>query len=544
MIGLMRLTLALSALLIIYIDPSEPDRLVAVTYVALIIYTIYSATIYLSSFYRRALLPNSIAPWIDVGCFLVFVALSSGTNSIFFFFFFFAVMVASFRMGFMPGIRMAVASSVLFTIVGYATASRGAEFELNRFLLRPVYLLVLGYMMAYWGGREIKLKQRLGLLREIIKLSNPRFGVSYTIASMLQKLQSFYDAETCLLILSDPVYKDTRLFRFKRGQATEAVRAELIPEKLEQLLLSLPDDIAIIHKGKPRWRLFRNTEDYAFDLTKKKECTEEWKAVGESLASKLELGPFVSVSLFYRGKAVGRLYLTGRQRIFSDSDIGFLMQVVEQIMPVIHNIRLLGRLASNAADQERQRLARDLHDSVIQPYLGLQYKLAAICNKSAEGEDTNEDIERLFRVTVNEVNNLRGFVRDLKEGDEPGANFMSAVRRFAAQFAESYDLDVQVESEGQVEIDDQLAAALIRIVHEGLSNIRKHTDASFSKITVERADSTLQMRIENNNSQENGDALSAFVPRSITERTEDLGGRVNVEQSFDGCTVVKVEIPL
>jgi len=69
-------------------------------------------------------------------------------------------------------------------------------------------------------------------------------------------------------------------------------------------------------------------------------------------------------------------------------------------------------------------------------------------------------------------------------------------------------------------------------------------DASFSKITVERADSTLQLWIANNNPHQNGGGRAAFVPRLITERTEELGGRVRVEQSLDGCTVVKVVIPL
>ncbi|HJU56207.1 MAG TPA: histidine kinase [Pyrinomonadaceae bacterium] len=540
----MRLTLAFSALTIIFIDPSEPNRLVALTYAALVVYVIYSAVIFLSSVYRRALLPNSVTPWVDVGCYLVFVALSSGTSSIFFYFFFFPILVASFREGFASGFRVAIASSVLFTVIGYATAPGGGEFELNRFLLRPVYLLVLGYMMAYWGGREIKHKQRLGFLREITGLSNPRFGVSYTIGSMLQKLQTFYDADSCLLVLVDPVYNNTRLFRLGRDQAAESVRSERIPENLERLLLSLPDGLAVIHRGRPRLRLFSDSDEYVFDLTTKQECTAEWRAVIDSLATKLELGPFVSVPLSYRGKTIGRLYLMARQGIFGDSDVSFLIQVVEQMMPVIHNIRLLARLALNAADQERQRLARDLHDSVIQPYIGLQYKLAAIRNKSAEGIDTSEDLERLLDTTVNEVHGLRGFVRGLREGDEPGATFMSAVQRFAAQFAESYDLDVEVESRGQVELNDRLAAELIRIVHEGLSNIRKHTEASFSKITVERSETTLRLSIENNNSQANGGACPAFVPRSITERTEELGGRVNVEQSLDGRTVVKVEIPL
>jgi hypothetical protein len=128
-------------------------------------------------------LPLSISHWIDVGCFLVLVALSSGTNSIFFFFFFFAILVASFRWGFKAGLRVTVISALSFMLIGYATAPAESTFELNRFLLRPIYLLVLGYMIAYWGGNEIKLKRRLNLLKEINLLANPRFGVSETIGA-------------------------------------------------------------------------------------------------------------------------------------------------------------------------------------------------------------------------------------------------------------------------------------------------------------------------------------------------------------------------
>ena len=546
MISLMRLILALSALLIIYIDPSEPDRFVAITYGALIAYSLYSALLYYLSVRRARPLPNRIAHWADVGCFLVLVALSSGTSSIFFFFFFFAILVASFRWGFGPGISVTFCSALLFTVVGYATAPAGPDFELNRFLLRPVYLLVLGYMIAYWGGCEIRLKRRLSLLKEITNLSNPRFDVGQTVGSMLRKLQALYDADACSLVMVDLHPGESRLFLLEREQAAESVRAEPMPPRLAQLLLSLPEEIAVIHRGKSRLRSLGDSGDYAFDLERGRECTAEWRGAGASLAAKLDVQCFVSVPLHYRGKAIGRLYLTARRGSFDDSDVDFLMQVVEQIMPVIHNIRLLDRLASNAAEQERQRLARDIHDSVIQPYIGLQYKVAAIRNKLAAGDrDLDEDVERLFQLTVNEVHGLRGFVRGLKDGEERGGDFLDAVRRFAAQFAEDYGLDVRVESEGEINPDGRLAAELIRVVHEGLSNVRRHAAASSSKITIARADGMLRLYIENDDVPAEGEAsFEPFVPGSIAERAAELGGSVRVERSRDGRTVVKVEVPL
>jgi signal transduction histidine kinase len=546
MIGLMRLILALSALLIIYIDPSEPDRFVALTYGALVAYSLYSAVLYFLSVRHTRLLPNRVAHWLDIACFLILVALSSGTSSIFFFFFFFAILVGSFRWGFRAGFSVTLSSALLFTVVGYATAPRGPEFELNRFLLRPVYLLVLGYMMAYWGGCELKLKRRLSLLKEITQRSNPRFGVSQTVGSTLQRLQAFYDADLCSLVLSDLHPDDPRLFRLARAQSAESVHAERLPPRLAQLLLSLPADIAVIHQGKLRSRLFGDVGAYAFDLKRKRECTTAWQEASAALAATLDVECFISVPLHYRGQATGRLYLMARRGSFDGADVDFLMQVIEQIMPIIHNIRLLARLAAHAAEQERQRLARDIHDSVIQPYIGLQYKLAAIRNKLAAGDgDVADDLERLFQVTVNEVQGLRGFVRDLKDSEVQGRNFLSAVRRFAAQFAADYGLDVRVESKGDLNLAGPLAAELIRIIHEGLSNVRKHSAAQGSKITLARADSTLQLSIENDDAPgADGPARAPFVPGSIAERAEELGGSVRVERSLDGRTVVQVEIPL
>ena len=544
MISLMRLILALSALLIIYIDPSEPDRFVAVTYGALVAYSLYSALLYYLSVRRSRLLPNRVAHWADVGCFLMLVALSSGTSSVFFFFFFFSILVASFRWGFSAGLSVTLCSALLFTVVGYATAPAGPAFELNRFLLRPTYLLVLGYMMAYWGGSELRLRRRLSLLKEVSSLSNPRFDVSQTVGSMLQRLRDHYDAEDCSLVIADRRPDEPHLFRLERGQAASSVHAERMPPPLVGLLLSLPEGLAVIHRGRRRPRLFVDAGCYAFDL-KGRECTAEWRGAVTSLAARLDVGCFVSVPLHYRGVAVGRLYLTARPGAFDGSDVEFLMQVAEQVMPVIHNIRLLERLASNAAEQERQRLARDIHDSVIQPYIGLQYKVAAIRNRLAAGDrDVDEDVERLFQLTTNEVRGLRGFVRGLRGGEARGDDFLDALRRFAAQFADDYGLDVRVESEEEVNPDGRLAAELIRIVHEGLSNVRRHAAASRSTITVARADGTLRLSIENDDAPAEADGEAApFVPASIAERAEELGGRVIVERER-GRTVVKVEVPL
>ncbi len=532
MISLMRLILALSALLITFIDPSEPDRLVAVTYGALVVYSVYGAVLY----YLSPRLPLSISHWIDVGCFLVLVALSSGTNSIFFFFFFFAILVASFRWGFKAGLRVTIVSALCFALIGYATAAQ-SNFELNRFLLRPVYLLVLGYMIAYWGGHEIKLKRRLNLLKEINLLANARFGVSETIGALLQRLGSFYEADDCWLIISDVGADTPRLFRLSQSQAVDAVGGEPLPPRVVQSLLAPAADVGILYQRAAQTGLWRRETIYAVDLRQKIECSSDLKTIARSLATQFEMPAYISVPTQYRKRNIGRLFLVARPGVFESSDLEFLMQVAEQAMPVVQNIRLLDRLATTAAEHERQRLARDIHDSVIQRYIGLQYKVAAIRNKLAQGANVSADVDHLFAMTVSEVSNLRGFAQGLKESDLR-EGFLPAVRRFASQFSDNYNLEVQVVSEGEIIIKDRLAAELIQIVQEGLSNIRKHTSATTSKISVERVNGSLALTIENNR------ATEPFTPRSIAERAHELGGEVKVICGPDDRTVVRVQIPL
>lgn len=253
MIAAMRFLLALSGLLIIYIDPSEPDRYVALTYSTLVSYVVYSATLYILALRHSLLLRSvrTIAHWVDVGWYTLLIALSSGTNSVFFFGFYFSILVASFRWGFASGLRVTLVSTVLFTTVGFKTAPEPA-FELNRFLLRPTFLLVLGYMVAHWGGFEIMLKRRLTLLKDVTALANPRFGVDRTISSIMAQLRAFYDADACLLVQSNKSTAVHQVRRVDRRDPEAAMHAEPIPEGLARILGALPPEQALVYGCEPR----------------------------------------------------------------------------------------------------------------------------------------------------------------------------------------------------------------------------------------------------------------------------------------------------
>jgi signal transduction histidine kinase len=537
LVNVTRFVLALAALVIIYVDPSEPDRLVNITYAALALYTVYSGIVYVLSLRRRSFLRGVALHWIDVGWYLVFISLSSGTNSLFFFFFFFVILVASFRAGYSAGLKVTIVSAILFVTIGYATTP--GPIEPNRFLLRAVYLAVIGYLMAYWGGSEITHKRRLALLKDVSRLSNPRFGVDQTIGSIITRLRDFYDADTCVLINTSPTTNECLLRRVDRRHPELANRPQVVGREGEQLLLPWPSEWAVtFHKNS--WLKGTSCSIYNFL------SGERLKNTGERcawVADLLETDSFVSIPVYQRKTFTGRLYLTSKRRRFTYSDIDFLRQVVEQVVPMIDNVRLVDRFASEASEYERQRISRDIHDSAIQPYIGLKLGLDALRKQVPDNDPISAGLAELAEKTNSVIHDLRMYVGGLKDrsSTDSVSALVSSVQRHATKFGEFYDIKVDVRAAPQININDRLAAEVFQIVQEGLSNIKRHTTSSTAIITMTSYNGDMVLDIENESSSLDS---KTFTPRSITDRAMALGGRVSVTANDHGRTIVSVVIPM
>jgi signal transduction histidine kinase len=541
MIASLRLVLASAALLTTYIDPSEPAHAAGLTYATLVLYIVYSTALLMLTARRHPFVPTTSAHWVDVAWYVVLIGLSGGTNSVFFFFFLFAILTASFQWGFAPGLRVTLVSTALFTSVGYATAPAEPEFNLNIFLLRPIYLVVFGYMMAYWGGAEIIMKRRLALLKDVSTLPNPRFGIDHTLGSIMERLRTFYDADSCLLVNTDQSTGEHSLRRTDRRATGTIGRAEPLPEGLARLLLSLPPTQAMVCPGEARsgqgWRWHAGLK--AYDIV-----TGEAVAHPAPVSGVLAAESFITVPFRYRDETVGRLYLTTlRRHAFDASDVPFLLHVLDHTLPVIDNVRLVDRLASDAAEVERQRIARDLHDSVIQPYIGLQMGLAAVRQTLLSGNPVGQEaIERLMALTDTGIADLRHYMGGLQHSSGQAGSLLLAMRRFADKFAEATGIAVHLKTQTDRQISDRLAAEVFQMVAEGLSNIRRHTRSTQATIGLTCQSGSLTLRIENNTAR--AAPPVSFMPRSITERAMALGGQVQIEDTKDRSTAVVVEIPL
>ncbi len=405
-------------------------------------------------------------------------------------------------------------------------------------LLRSIFLLALGYLIAYWGATEVAQKRRLTLLRDVSHLSNPRFGVDHTLTSILERTLAFFEADSCILVMR--VTENWTMRTVRNGEAGRSIKSERVNAGVVAPLMAFAHDQVAVY-ARPLWPLPRRLGEVSTADSAQEKWNTRVDQTGENVASLLEVRSFISASLPLRN-GEGRIYVGSSTHGFSRSDALFLNDIVAQAFPVIENIELLDRLATEAGLQERKRIARDLHDTAIQPYIGLKHGLSAVRNKAAADNPLVEDIDKLTDMATKVIRDLRYFSGSFKNGaDLSEPVLLSALRRQAAQAREFYGIDIHVNVDSDLGINDRLAAEVFQIVNEGLSNIRKHTNARRGAIKVKCAGGILNIDIDNECADQ---AMVEFNPRSIVERAAALGGRARVAPWQDGMTAVHVEIPI
>ena len=542
----MRVVLGTSALLIILIEQGKP--LHVPIYLTLILYSLYGLLIYHQSVRRNPLVAHKIIPWLDLLWYVPLIAFSSHTNSLFYYFFFFSIIVASFSWGLNDGLRLTLASAAIYTIVSLLSTG-DTPIDLNYFLLAPIGVLIFGYIIARWGGYHTELKNRLKLLKEVTIFSNPRFGIDRTIKAILESIRAFYDAEACLLVIPGKAgdAESYQMYRVARGiHASRSAPPEIGREAAVQFLSPSLDYAVVYQKG-------QSSHTRLFDL-KTRFFVDSNSADSDKLAGMLEAQRYLSVPVYYRHQAVGRVYIVDGPNRFDTTDMDFVLQLMDHVTPVMENIRLIDNLASDAAEQERRRIAHDIHDSVIQPYLGLQFGLSALDQKLESGNTAiRGNVQELLELTNHELAELRRFVWDLKATEERANILLPAIERYAERFSVVTGIKVDVAAYGKIKVNDRLAAELFQIVAEGLSNVRRHAFCRDARVEISCKESSLLLQIKNSRPRGGGnadgdrdgqDGVRSFRPHSIAERAASLGGDTQVFVDDKDYTVVSIGIPL
>lgn len=284
---------------------------------------------------------------------------------------------------------------------------------------------------------------------------------------------------------------------------------------------------------------------------------------------------FLGAPIVLRGRNLGNLYLTDKHggRPFSAEDEALVVQLAAHAAIAIENAHLYGRtsealeqrvaelnaanaqlsylssLALNAQEEERRRLARELHDDTAQSLASLLVRLRVL-ERSEDPRLLRGRLQEFRDVLTRSLDDVRRMALDLRPASLDDLGLVPALESHTRAVQNRADLRVRFAARG---LDERLPAHLelviYRVVQEALSNIVKHAGARAASVTLERQGQTLLARVQDDGRGFDVPAALASKERGLglfgmQERAALTGGTVTVESTPGTGTTVSAAFPL
>jgi two-component system, NarL family, sensor histidine kinase UhpB len=201
-----------------------------------------------------------------------------------------------------------------------------------------------------------------------------------------------------------------------------------------------------------------------------------------------------------------------------------------------------GRLALQAQEEERLRIARGLHDEVGQTMTAvlLQLKRAAD-DAPAAIRDELVEAQEAVRTSLDDV---RRIARQLRPEMLEHLGLVSALTALATSFSERTGLAVERRFESELpRLDPDAELALYRIAQESLTNVARHADAERVQLELSRGAGSVVLRVADDGRGMNGSQPPGGGLRGMRERALMIGAALAIKQSPNGGVEVRLEVP-
>jgi len=217
------------------------------------------------------------------------------------------------------------------------------------------------------------------------------------------------------------------------------------------------------------------------------------------------------------------------------------------------NLQFFVQQITKAQEEERKRIAQDLHDDTVQSMLVHAREIEGLASKIDQltNDEINARLQELYRQANIIINGVRRLSQDLRPAALDRLGLLSAVEWIADQMAESSGIDINVQFLGEERrLPDEVELVLFRISQEALRNVWKHSEATRVDVILVFEEKKIRLSV-----QDNGNGFK--LPRPITdlprhgklglvgmqERTALLSGTFNIISELGQGTTLSAELP-
>ncbi|WP_335872014.1 sensor histidine kinase [Bacillus sp. 2205SS5-2] len=208
--------------------------------------------------------------------------------------------------------------------------------------------------------------------------------------------------------------------------------------------------------------------------------------------------------------------------------------------------QLLDKAHQAAVIEERQRLARDLHDSVSQQLFALNMLSAAACKAvEKKSEHAETQIKQVAEIASKAQGEMRALLLHLRPIDLRGETLEQGIQKLVSELRGRTPINFVEKLVGLDGVSKGKEAHLFRIVQEALSNILRHANATEIQILSEKKENHLLLYISDNGKgfSVNQHKMTSYGVQSMKERCEELGGLFQLRSKENEGTYIKMKIP-
>jgi signal transduction histidine kinase len=259
---------------------------------------------------------------------------------------------------------------------------------------------------------------------------------------------------------------------------------------------------------------------------------------------------FLGVPIRLRDEVFGNLYLTDKTsaEVFTDVDEELVVGLAAAAGIAIENARLHAKVHELALLEDRERIGRDLHDTVIQRLFATGMSLQGTA-RLVRG-DPDEALARIEGAVDDldvTVKHIRTAIFDLERTRPTSEGLRSRALSIAREAAGSIGFEPRVLLEGPLDtaVDDSLATEVLATLREALSNVARHANAARVDVTVAAEDGRVRLAVADDGVGPPAD----HAPRgnglaNMVSRAERLGGTCRLEANPSGGSVLSWDAPL
>ena len=263
------------------------------------------------------------------------------------------------------------------------------------------------------------------------------------------------------------------------------------------------------------------------------------------------MASFLGVPIASRGNVIGAFYLTDKQSAgeFSPADQEAIVLLAAHAAVAIENARLYERSRELSVVEERNRLARDLHDSVSQTLFSMT--LTAEAALAAIGKDPQaaaEEVANIRDLSQAALQEMRSLIFELRPADLESDGLVATLEKHVDVMRRTGRGDVHIEAGGYEPQPIAIEQVLFRIVQESLNNASKHAGASRIDVELKIEHGTVRLA-----GTADGGGLDVPDPQirgdrpghpALEARADELGGRLRIESTKGKGTRVVLEVPI